>query len=46
VFSLYGVVECAPLYEELIPVVWGGLGILMGILRSETSGSRSQIEEF
>jgi O-antigen ligase len=31
VYFLYGLVECAPFFEELIPLVWGSLGLLMGM---------------
>ncbi|MGC9490383.1 MAG: O-antigen ligase family protein [Thermovirgaceae bacterium] len=31
VYFLYGLVELAPLFEELIPLVWGSLGLLMGM---------------
>ncbi len=31
VYFLYGLVECAPFFEELIPFVWGSLGLLMGM---------------
>ena len=28
---VYGLVEVAPLFEELIPLIWGSLGLLMGM---------------
>lgn len=31
VYFLYGLVECAPFFEEMIPLVWGSLGLLMGM---------------
>jgi hypothetical protein len=31
VCCVYGLVEIAPLFEELIPLIWGSLGLLMGM---------------
>jgi len=37
VYVLYGSVDNAPLYEEIIPLFWGSLGLLMGIVAKERS---------
>ena len=38
VYLFYGLVECAPAFEELVLYVWGSVGLLMGIQQPAISG--------